>query len=696
MSDKNRNKLPSNLPQLQNLIKRDPGSYRDEFMQQYRHYESNLQIFHLQPSTYTKTLDELVLFIAQVSQCYAEEVSDFPQHLQDLLRRHATVLDKTMRMTFCKALILLRNKSLIPATGVLELFFELFRCQDKLLRKTLYSYIVSDIKNVNFKHKNAKLNTTLQNFMYTMLKDNNAIAAKMSLSVMIELYRRNIWNDTKTVNVIATACFSKVTKILVTALKFFIGNEEGEKAESDSEDEYDKKKEKARKTSKELILGNRVAKKTKKRQKKLERALQAMKKFKKKHKSESFNVTALHLLHDPQDFSERLLKQLEATNERFEVKLMMIDLISRLIGIHGLFLLNFYPFVQRFLQPHQREVTRLLLYVAQASHDLVPPDVLESTVKCIANNFITDRNSGEVMAVGLNAVREICARCPLALSEDLLRDFVEYKTHRDKAVMMASRAVIALYRRVNPELLHKRDRGKPTDATVEQRNPQYGNLNTQQAVPGAEVLMDELDDDEDQAQAGDADKESKGGWDSCSEDEDDDDEDAWVDVQHSSDEEQTEDPVAGLSLDEKRKKAKDVSTNRILTQEDFRQIQHYQARKTTESTTTRKGKRKLMEVEDSENSDRLTLSTIENVHKKRAHDKESRLATVMAGRVGREKFAHGPQKMNPNASTTNKEKARGKNFMMVKHKLGKRKGGRSFRDKQVALTKALLRRQKKN
>lgn len=30
---------------------------------------------------------------------------------------------------------------------------------------------------------------------------------------MIELYRRNVWNDAKTVNVIATACFSKVTKV---------------------------------------------------------------------------------------------------------------------------------------------------------------------------------------------------------------------------------------------------------------------------------------------------------------------------------------------------------------------------------------------------------------------------------------------------------------------------------------------------
>ena len=60
---------------------------------------------------------------------------------------------------FCRALILLRNKDLMPASSLLELFFELFRCDDKLLRKTLYNYIVNDIKNINAKHKNAKLNT---------------------------------------------------------------------------------------------------------------------------------------------------------------------------------------------------------------------------------------------------------------------------------------------------------------------------------------------------------------------------------------------------------------------------------------------------------------------------------------------------------------------------------------------------------
>lgn len=31
--------------------------------------------------------------------------------------------------------------------------------------------------------------------------------------------------------------------------------------------------------------------------------------------------------------------------------------------------------MQRFLKPHQKDVTKMLLYTAQASHPLVPPEV---------------------------------------------------------------------------------------------------------------------------------------------------------------------------------------------------------------------------------------------------------------------------------------------------------------------------------
>lgn len=379
------NQLPDNLPQLQNLIKRDPTSYKEEFMQQYNHYISLLEVFRLNPSQENKSLDELVMFIAQVSlmfdlriiiifticiqnkhnptysqvaQCYVEELISFPQQLVDLLKTHSTTLDHNMRNSFCRALILLRNKNLIPALDLLELFFQLLRCPDKNLRSFLENHIITDIKNMNAKHKNMKLNSTLQNFMYSMLKDSNPKAAKMSVDIMIMLYKKNIWNDAKTVNVIANVgCFSKITKVMVASLKFFLGSDPDEK-DSDDPDNSDNEPD-----LKGAILANRVNKKTKKRQKQLANVKKLVTKAKKeKSKAESFNFSAIHLIHNPQGMAENLFKQLQSQNERFEVKLMHLDAISRLVGIHELFLFTFYPFLLKFLNPHQRQVTRILQF----------------------------------------------------------------------------------------------------------------------------------------------------------------------------------------------------------------------------------------------------------------------------------------------------------------------------------------------
>ena len=59
-------------------------------------------------------------------------------------------------------------------------------------------------------------------------------------------------------------------------------------------------------------------------------------------------------------FAEQLYKHVEGMNERFEVKLMALDVISRLIGIHQLFVFNYYPYLMRFLQPHQRGISLIL------------------------------------------------------------------------------------------------------------------------------------------------------------------------------------------------------------------------------------------------------------------------------------------------------------------------------------------------
>uniref|UniRef100_A0A671LVM9 Protein SDA1 n=1 Tax=Sinocyclocheilus anshuiensis TaxID=1608454 RepID=A0A671LVM9_9TELE len=674
--------LKTNVIFLTLSIRKDPKSYTEEFLQQYRHYQSNVEIFKHQPDKSNKDLAELVMFLAQVGHCYLEELSDFPQQLTDLLLNHHTVLEPDLRMTFCKALILLRNKDLISPTSLLGLFFELLRCHDKLLRKTLYTHIVTDIKNINAKHKNNKLNTTLQNFMYTMLRDSNPTAAKISLDVMVELYRRNIWNDTKTVNVVITACFSKVTKILVAGLKFFLGKDEDEKKDSDSESEDDGP------TTRDLMVRYSTGKKSSKNKKKLEKAMKVLKKHKKKKKVEVFNFSAIHLIHDPQDFAEKLLKQLESSNERFEVKIMMMELISRLVGIHELFLFNFYPFVQRFLQPHQREVTKVLLCAAQASHQLVPPEIIEPVIKTIANNFVTDRNSGEAMTVGINAIKELVARCPLSMSEDLLQDLAQYKSHKDKNVVMSARGLIQLFRDLNPHMLHRRDRGKPTETSKKAKIQNYGELEAKDYIPGAEVLeVEEIVDEE----------EDEDGWENASMSEDDEDGE-WVNVHHSSDEDQTEvaEKFQNVPEDERKAKAAAVSTSRLLTQDDFKKIRIAQMAKEVSAAPGKGQKRKNVESdEEEERGELLSLRDIERLHKKPKSDKETRLATAMAGRTDRKEFVKKRSKLNPFASTSNKEKKRKKNFLMMKHSQNVRtKGKRSFREKQIALRDALLKKRK--
>ena len=51
---------------------------------------------------------------------------------------------------------------------------------------------------------------------------NKTVTGPKVIIIMIELYKRKIWNDEKTCNVIAEACFNENPKIVVAACKFFL------------------------------------------------------------------------------------------------------------------------------------------------------------------------------------------------------------------------------------------------------------------------------------------------------------------------------------------------------------------------------------------------------------------------------------------------------------------------------------------
>lgn len=446
-----------------------------------------------------------------------------------------------------------------------------------------------------------------------------------------------------------------------------------------------------------MSLANRVNKSTRKRKKMLDRTKQVVKKSKKTHKPLSFNFSAIHLIYDPQGMAEKLLHNLEKVNHRFEVKLMVMNLVSRLIGIHQLFVFNFYSYLQRYAQPHQRDVTKILLFAAQAAHELVPSESIFPLVKLIANNFINERNSAECMCVGLNAIRELCSRCPLAIDEDLLQDLVQYRNYKNKNVSMAAKALMHLYRKINPDLLRKKDRGKPTEASVEFKARQYGELDAKDYIPGAECLS--LVEEEEEGEGEDV--KSKKRKQAKHEDSD---SDGWIDVagddddefEVSSDDEHDESnkKVENLTPQAAKEKASLISTNRLLSQKEFERVKAAQmAKELKASRPKRFTKGEDVELTELTNKKKeiLSLTDIEHLFKKPRPNKETRLSTVLEGREGREKFGQRKPKMNPYASKKEKEKKKNKAYSMIRHKAQSKKK-RSYQERAACLKKALIKK----
>ncbi|KAI4305180.1 hypothetical protein L6164_028563 [Bauhinia variegata] len=529
------------LPSLQSKMKCDPEGYESELVLVYSQFNSSLELFQQQAAlnfssisgigsdpSVAKDLGDRAMFLAHVTPFYPKHLADFPKKLADLLRVVARSLPSGLRCHLAQALILLLNRKIVDMGETLSLFMELQNLGDRTLRKLAFDHVVHSIKRMNQKHKNEAKNRALQNILFAMLQQEDEASAKRSLTTLCELHRRKVWFDDRTANAICTACFHPSSRIMIAALSFLLNFEKIENDEdsddSSSEDELTQSPQVA--ISKESIYkahhkGTVASKKKKKA--KLQRAIRSMKRQQRLSSEANNNsyYSPLNHLKDSQGFAEKLFSRLQNSNERFEVKMMMLKVIARTVALHRLILLNLYPFLQKYVQPHQRDVTNLLAAAVQACHDMVPPDAVIPLFKQIVNQFVHDRSRPEAITVGLNVIREICMRMPLLMNEDLLQDLALYKKSHEKSVSVAARSLIALFREVCPSLLVKKDRGRPTDPKA--RPKAYGEVNIATDVPGIELLQN--DDDDDEQEGDDSDDSECGGSDeeigSVGDDEDD-------------------------------------------------------------------------------------------------------------------------------------------------------------------------------
>lgn len=503
-------------------------------------------------------------------------------------------------------------------------------------------------------------------------------------------------------------------KVVVGGVRFFLGGDK-EREEMEDESSDDEAVDMGR-----LKHQMGINKKKKRNIRVMDNAVEKLKKKERRKKQpHPLNFSAFHLLHDPQGFAETLFsKHLHNAKLKLnlEQKLLVLQLVSRLIGLHKLTILSFYSYFLKYLTPRQPSVTSFLASLAQATHSLVPPDVLETLVQKIANEFVSEAAAAEVASAGLNAIREICFRQPLAMTDTLLQDLVLYRKSKDKGVSMAAKGLLGLYREVGADMLKKRDRGKEAAIGLrsgERKEQRFGEEAAGE-IEGIELLEKWKEEErqrirldlglpaevgegetpqEEEENAGDweiddNDSDSSGGWINVESDDeiniDDSDDDkpttkkAKLDPTPTNDDNDKE--ISLEKLPEIPPKPSTLVTTRILTPADLAKLHELRLAATLSSSlpsSQRNKKRTPSKPTTRHADDALTATEIEGLASlSKKSSKAEKVALAKEGKGDREvkkstQAKRQEKKESEGKSTTNREKARKKNFMMT---LGKAKG----------------------
>eukprot|EP00760_Papus_ankaliazontas_P023502 PhM_4_TR2059/c0_g3_i1/m.43203/K14856/SDA1, SDAD1; protein SDA1 len=482
---------------LQEKMRQDPESYMEEYLQHLQHFESVVEVLKSNPTAVPeKATTDLIQTVTQVcGKIHGTAAERIADHLSVLLSPPCvSALSPALLRACMQGLMLLRSRGLVPSTKTLSLFLQMLAVHDKETRKMLLWHIASDIYKTNQKQKSHAENRKLQSQMHDIIQEDDGNRSRHVLALMIDLYRRQVWKDDLTVHFISQAVFLRNTRTVKTALRFLLSRT----CKLGGDDSDEEEKDPGRKI-KMVQKQFRVRKKTRGRERKMNNKISDIsKKYQDDNSSDEDGGKEdelrpehdpILLIRDPQGYAERLFKQLSRTSERFETRLLMMQVVSRLITTHSLLLLPFYSYLERYMEPYQRDVPLILALAVQCVHPLVPPESISPLVKTIANHFVSDKASPDAITIGLNTVREMCKRQPHVMDTTLLHDLIQYTTYReDKGVVMAARSLIRLFRVLQPDMLPTRERGRGHDAS--KKLAPFGSDTATDTVAGFGLLVE--------------------------------------------------------------------------------------------------------------------------------------------------------------------------------------------------------------
>jgi protein SDA1 len=313
------------------------------------------------------------------------------------------------------------------------------------------------------------------------------------------------------------------------------------------------------------------------------------------------------------------------------------------------------------------------------------------------------------------------------MNETLLQDLVMYKKSKDKGVMMASKGLLSLYRDVGAQMLKKRDRGKEAAMGLRSGDREQRRFGQEEAgeIEGLELLEKWKEEERrkkrlEKGLASDAEddeeEDEEDNWDAWNVEDDDDssvdgewinvESDGEIDISDSEDEgkdrpskkakqdaEKVEEKVEETKEDDAPRQSafSKLATTRILTPADLAKLAELRAEASMEAAVSGNKRRPGQLPQSRHTDDPLTAEEIEGLAALSAAKltREEKIAHAREGKTDRadhksKEAKRRERKEDQGKSTTNKEKARKKNFLMT---LGK---ARSKNKRSLVETRAVL------
>eukprot|EP00936_MAST-01D_sp_MAST-1D-sp1_P002726 g2726.t1 len=531
--------LALKLPQLQNLIKRDPESYIDEFRMQHRNFQSELAIFRLKPvagrrrggsaggagakdaptnssrkgrniasvntaevsSRHDPTkLCALMSLMAHVAHCYPTQLGSLAAELTSLLEARGDAMLPRLRMTVVQSLILLRRRGLVTPVALLPVLLRTLRLEDRALRDMVEGHIVADIGGSQQSHKDERTRRALQVILFEAVASCKTAAAaansaKGNANTASFVSGKVVDGDDGGDEVLARRSLQilrelyrkriwtdeRTVNAIATALLSGVPKLVAIAArfflgiEERMAADAHVVDEDQLAAIEEMNQMHNHSKKTKKRMRHLAKAVKA-----RAQKQNAMEADAKEASGQSQSATASLAGVQAEARALFPAMLVIRDPQSL---AESLFAPAFAP--------------QVLAYVVQACHDDVPPEEIQPLVRAVAGALLVERCSEDEVALAINTIGAIATRAPLTLEGDsmqpIIDDIVLRARAKEKSVFVAARAVLNMLRETNPSLLHRRARGREVslrvaagDAAAAPRR--FGELRVADGIEGAELL----------------------------------------------------------------------------------------------------------------------------------------------------------------------------------------------------------------